>query len=191
MLIVLRGVSGSGKSTTVRRLIAHADSVERTMDPWRPERVLYYALTSERERERLLVIGDYDGTSTKGAEVFVDLTNGGYGRAFVLSLCDELLGCGSTLVEGSTVADANVAWANFQRVTDHCVVYADLDTPFDRCVAQIRQRRAEAGRDPERSLDVEDLRARYRRLVRGSAAWTGERRVVPVDRAVETIISWL
>lgn len=85
-LFILRGVSGSGKSTTVRRLIARAESVERTMDPWRSGWVLYYAL--DFGGEKLAVIGDYDVASTSGTETaYKD-----YGRAHVL-VCGAARAC--------------------------------------------------------------------------------------------------
>ena len=59
---------------------------------------------------------------------------------------------------------------------------------------QIEERRATSGRNIDAPLDVEDLREHYATIRRTGQTWAAEgydRRLVPIDDAVETIISWL
>lgn len=90
---------------------------------------------------------------------------------------------------------ARTFWFAARRgLVDHRVVLADLDTPLARCVAQIRGRRAARGRDVDAPLNEAFLRVNYHRAAVSGNVWVhagGERRVVPVDAAVETIVGWL
>ena len=61
-------------------------------------------------------------------------------------------------------------------------------------MTQIKERRVENNRNIDKPLDVEDLRQRHGQFLRSAQTWAAEgydRRLVPIDTAVETIISWL
>lgn len=134
MIIQIRGTSGSGKSTVMR-------SVMDALGPWLPHRVngrrqpLYYSLVGGSVR----VLGHYEspcgGCDTIGsARTVFDLCNTFSQRSY-----DALLAEGLLLSE-------DVKWTKALSLSDDVRVLF-LTTPVDRCIFQIKGRRAQVGKD--------------------------------------------
>lgn len=133
MIIQIRGTSGSGKSTVMRKVMEGVSSF--TEEEWHPEysegrkKPLYYRMGG------LVVLGHYEsacgGCDTIGSapQVF-DLINS-LNDGFQTILCEGLL------------LSEDTKWSS--QMKNLRVVF--LATPLDVCLRQIEGRRAEAGNE--------------------------------------------
>lgn len=193
LVLNVRGVSGSGKTTAVRSLFARATAVDVTPDPWLPTHPQYYALTIPGLARPVFVLGDYGETKTAGAEGLRDR----YATPYIFSLLDELAERGHAVAEGFTLSQTVTMWIRLSkllRARGAYVVVAHLTTTVDECIANIRARRAARGRDVDGRLNVDAL-ASFWRSQQGT---TRSQRRQGVDvrdlswrTAGETLYDWL
>lgn len=183
MIIQLRGTSGSGKSTAMRKLI----SLIRPFEQWKSERIdgrknpLYYWTTYG---SRIVnVLGHYE-SPCGGVDTI-------QGYDSLMSLVRDLTAKESShvLMEGLLLSeDAKNTLALLPRDV-RCIF---LSTPLGICLERIRGRRAEKGN--EKPLNVENTSRRVavieRARVRLEAA--GVRcRIVPSELAPNLAFQWL
>ena len=173
MIIQIRGTSGSGKSTVMRKVMEHF-----TLEPvYREKRKqpLYY----KDDGYHLTVLGHYEspcgGCDTIGS------------AHAVFELVQQLVLFKHTVCEGLLLSE-DVKWSSQMR--DLRVVY--LTTPVEQCLANIRKRRAEAGNTKE--LNEHNTRNRVgvieRSRVKLSEAGILCRRMSS-DQAVSSIVKWI
>lgn len=164
-VIQVRGTSGSGKSTVMRRVMDR-------LGPWQPvyvpgrKRPLYY-LDPARG---VAVLGHYEspcgGCDTVGSAAAVyDLT--------VSLTAVPGLGLRFVLQEGLLLSE-DVRWSS--RLQALTVYY--LDTPLERCLTQIQGRRAAAGNDKPLNPDNTANRVAVIERSRVKLASLGKRCVV-------------
>lgn len=136
MIIQIRGTSGSGKSTAMRAVM------DRIGGPWKPVKVdgrkrpLYYQLA--KASPRILILGHYEsacgGCDTIGSAAKVyDLTRE----------LTRLTRPPFVILQEGLLLSEDVKWT-LQMPDVHTLF---LTTPLDRCLSQIKGRRAEAGND--------------------------------------------
>lgn len=127
MIIQIRGTSGSGKTWVMRRVMEY-------LGAWKPvyvegrKRPLYYI----HERRSLLVLGSYESTCG-GCDTI------GSARA-VYDLLKATQPTDHVLCEGLLLSE-DVKWSS--QLSGLRVIF--LTTPLERCLEQIRSRRAESG----------------------------------------------
>lgn len=181
MIIQVRGTSGSGKSTVVR-------GVMTALGGWVPvcaagrKRPLYYLRTGPA----VAVLGHYE-SACGGCDTV------GSARA-VYELTAAVLRDGSVthvLQEGLLLSEDAKWTAELARVIAPVRVVF-LTTPVERCIAQIKARRAEAGND--KPLNEANTRNRVAVIerARGKLVAGGiECHRASADRTPRIILNWL
>jgi len=183
MIIQLRGTSGSGKSTAVRRIMeGFVAGSNARFDPVyvaKRKQPLYYEYGEEPET-RVIVLGHYEspcgGCDTIGSarEVFELIESIQCKARFVI--CEGLL------------LSEDTKWS--VQLKNLRVLF--LTTPIERCLAQIKSRRAEAGNEKE--LDPRNTVNRVATIerARGKLLEAGVdcRRCSP-EQAPKIVLSWL
>lgn len=137
LIIQVRGTSGSGKSTVMKRVMDSLDLVPEYEE--KRKRPLFYS-----QGLRLAVLGHYEspcgGCDTIGsARAVYDL---------IQRLTHRIIIC-----EGLLLSE-DVKWSS--QLKNLRIIY--LTTPVERCLAQIRSRREEAGND--KPLNEDNTRRR-------------------------------
>jgi hypothetical protein len=176
MIINIRGTSGSGKSTVMRRVMDSCD--------WQAEyipgrkRPLYYRAMEHP----FAVLGPYETPCGGGDAV------GSAGQIYkeVIALL-TFSWCKVVLCEGLLLSE-DVKWS--RQLPDLRVLF--LTTPLERCLEQIKKRRQEAGSDKplnptntaSRVATIE--RARIKLIASGI-----ECRRCSADQAVGIVLNWL
>lgn len=180
MIIQIRGTSGSGKSTVMRKVML---AFPVGCDRWSPvqkegrKQPLYYA------RGDIAIAGHYE-SPCGGCD-----TIGSARQVFEL-LQTELKLYKYVLCEGLLLSE-DVKWTSQLRLTnDLRVVF--LTTPLETCLVQIGQRRAEAGND--KPLNVKNTSNRVATIERARLKLEelGVRCVrASSDQAPKIILKWL
>lgn len=177
MIIQIRGTSGSGKSTVMKRVMERLGPAEAQYIVGRkkPQTYKYNGL--------IYVLGHYESAcggcdtigSARAVYELIETLRHGPDRARHI-LCEGLL------------LSEDVKWSS--QLPDLRVIY--LTTPLETCLAQIKQRRAAVGNEKElnpknttnRLAVIERSRVKLKELgvvcVRNSS-----------DQAVDTILRWL
>ena len=140
MIIQLRGTSGSGKSTAMRKFMARYDW-EPHGPPNNPKSVpLYYTCG------KIAVLGNYSNKIGGGWDTvpkpYTKQAFGSVGAAGYFNLCKKLLADGFEylICEGLMVSE-DVRWT--QLLPDvHCLF---LTTPAEKCLEWVEKRRTEKG----------------------------------------------
>lgn len=127
MIIQIRGTSGSGKSTVVRKIMETFDFTPVFTDG--RKQPLYYVA------DRLLILGHYEspcgGCDTIGS------------ARKVFELTQKLLDSGATIVQEGLLLSEDTKWSS--QLPDLRVLF--LTTPVDECLSRIVSRRAKVGNE--------------------------------------------
>lgn len=173
MIIQIRGTSGSGKSTVMRKVMEHF-----TLQPvHRPPRKkpLYY----KDDNHHLVVVGHYESPCGGGDTI-------GSARQ-VAELIQELVLWKHVLAEGLLLSE-DVKWT--EKMRDVRVVF--LHVGVEQCLANIRKRRAATGNEKE--LNEKNTRGRVptieRARVKLIAAGIPCYRLTSAQ-AVKQIVKWI
>lgn len=177
MIIQVRGTSGSGKSTVMRRIMASAHwQSEYVIGRKRP---LYYR-SVESGMADTVILGHYE-SACGGCDTI------GSAKA-VYELTMELKGRYPIILEEGLLLSEDVKWSS--QLPDLKVVY--LTTPIEQCLSQIRSRRVEAGND--KPLNTENTIRRVP-VIERSRKKLVELGVycqrATVDLAVKRILDWV
>lgn len=162
MIIQIRGTSGSGKSTIVRRIMERYP----VREPWREGRRKQpwgYHLRRESGRE-LYVPGHYE-IECGGMDTLPRLS-----EALPQVLTEHELGGRDVLMEGLLASEdvkqlTSLGWASSDLSEKLVVIH--LTTPIDECLAAIRERRARRGNS--NPLSEKNTRARVATIERACA----------------------
>lgn len=175
MIIQIRGTSGSGKTTVMRKVMAQ-------IGPWEPE----YQTKGRKKpllytnRQGVRVLGHYE-SACGGCD-----TIGSAGKVYDLIQTLKYRGF-PTLCEGLLLSE-DTKWT--LQLDDVRALF--LTTSLETCLAQIKSRRAEAGNEKE--LNVKNTSNRVavieRARVKLNAAGIITRRASS-DQAVGIILNWL
>jgi hypothetical protein len=152
----VRGVSGAGKSTLVRRLFEDYGAEHAGM--FRAEDV---TVPIWRCRGGLHILGRYTPGSPVGAGG--DMLHKESRVRSVLRHCDRF-----PLVVWESL------WGSPEPARDdefdHKTTWAMLDTPFDQCMSNVRERRRQKGEDPDKKLNEDKFAAEFRRMRKHATA---------------------
>lgn len=182
MIVQVRGTSGSGKSTVVRRIMAATGGDAA----WTPEfrdgrkRPLYY-----HHYSGVVVLGHYEsacgGCDTIGsARAVYDLLQELYPRA-------EDIVAARVLCEGLLLSE-DVKWSS--QLPGLRVLF--LNTPLERCLSQIKGRREKAGNAKELNPANTANRVATIERARGKLQDAGVRcHRVSANQAVSVVLNWL
>jgi hypothetical protein len=175
MIIQIRGTSGSGKSTVMRRVMEGAGTWIAHNQEGR-KRPLYYTCN---DLKGVAVLGHYEsacgGCDTVGSarEVF----------ELILSLPQYTILC-----EGLLLSE-DVKWSS--QLKDLHVLF--LTTPLEQCLTQIKQRRTEAGN--EKPLNPENTSNRVATIERARVKLSQVEGVhcyrCSANQAPRIILNWL
>ncbi len=138
-IVNIRGTSGSGKSTLVRQLMDRSLSTEQLMEG---KRIVGYELALPK---LVHVVGRYE-TACGGCD-------GIKTQDEVCNRVRQFAAFGDVVFEGLLISHIYGRYRDLTReLTTHRFVWYFLDTPLDICIAQVKQRRLDAGNTKE--LDV-------------------------------------
>lgn len=170
VIINLRGTSGSGKTTAVRKFLDFPNTVlhRKVTSPKGKvtEKVAGYEISPPGLRSSLYLVGSYenvcgglDGVGTQ--EDCANLITKAY--RFGNVLCEGLLL--SSVSSGATVPAAMIEAAGRDRV-----LFAFIDTPLEVCLDRVRARRQERGEtkpfnETNTRKKYEDTQAARQRLI--------------------------
>lgn len=181
MIIQLRGTSGSGKTTAMRK-------VKDALGKWTPHftdgrrRPLYYTLAGVGTKV-VYLLGHYE-IACGGCDTL------GSARA-VYDLLDDLKSTNPSalfLAEGLLLSE-DVKWTSCYPAATRVVF---LSTPLEKCLAQIAARRAADGND--KPLDPRNTTNRVRTIerARGKLGAAGVYcRILAPDQAPGVILRWV
>ncbi len=183
MIVQLRGTSGSGKSTAMKRIV-------ETMGDWQAEfrtgrkKPLFYRSCSDWPET--VVLGHYEspcgGCDTVGS------------AAAVYELVRDVRGkfpAAHVLCEGLLLSE-DAKWTGILKGDGEDIRCVFLTTPVDRCLAQIRNRRAAAGNDKPLSEDNTRHRVAVIDRAREKLAAAGVLcRRASADQAAGLVLNWL
>lgn len=177
MIVQIRGTSGSGKSTAVRRIMNNFKTWESQFISGR-KKPLYY-----RNGRGLIVLGHYEspcgGCDTIGSAAAVyDL---------ITNLLNRFQENTTILCEGLLLSE-DVKWSS--QLPDLRILY--LTTPIDTCLNQIQQRRSEAGNN--KPLNTSNTTNRVA-VIERSRIKLSERGILcrrcTSDQAVSIVTNWI
>lgn len=143
MIITVRGTGGAGKTTFVKRLAAlYTGPSENAMKPKRKRP--YYTVHHRADEDGipLITLGHYE-TPTGGCDTLDNVDE-------VFSLAKELAYEGDVVCEGIMLSEEYKRSLDFhlwmiQEFEEERLLVLNLNTPIDRCLKQIQQRREASG----------------------------------------------
>jgi len=186
MIINIRGVSGSGKTTIVRQLIERAERTQeiygRSLGLRMPEA---NALRLPGIEAETFVIGAYDSNGCDGCDRIQPFE-------LIPPLIEKYAQRGDVIFEGMLISTCwgVVGEALERRGRDAVVLF--LDTPLETCIERVRARRRKRG--DGREFDPANLAAHHARIASlRTKIEAGSVRALTVssENAVETIIEIL
>jgi hypothetical protein len=138
-IVNIRGTSGSGKTTLVRHFLDECSSTTELFGLFgkgKPE-----AMECVYHGQTVYLLGSYRNTCG-GCDSIPK-------QDYVHQLVQDYSIAGHVLFEGLMISHIYGRYAEAARSDLASWVFLMLDTPFDTCMEHIRQRRIEAGKDPE------------------------------------------
>lgn len=180
MIIQIRGTSGSGKSTVMRKVMA--EIVKDSAQPWDPETIETRKMPLYYNRNGVIVLGHYEiacgGCDTIGSvpQIFAVIKTL---PEFDYLLCEGLL------------LSEDVKWT--LTVPDTRVIF--LTTDPEECLTRVKQRQQEKGREP-----TDPARVRRKLLTRVATIERARLRLVSAgvycrrasaDQAPGILLNWI
>lgn len=181
MIINIRGTSGSGKTFTVKGLMAKfAEVVPLEVDG----RISVYHCSRGVDYAPVYVVGNYH------------MKSGGCDRLgtpqFICDLISKYAAFGDVIFEGLLVSRTVGRYEKLDRASGGNFIWAFLDTPLELCIERVNARRAATGNDkpfnPEGLTETWNYCQRYfKRVTAGGmdARWLSS------HNSVETVWGWL
>lgn len=172
MIIQIRGTSGSGKTTAMRKIMATLGPWEKCYIP-RRKGPLYYL----SKDGRVAVLGNYDNEFCGGCDnVAKEVVKGFLGADGV-----EAVYCLTQVVEADVIICEGLLLSEETRWTMEMSKSAEvrllfLTTPIDQCIKQVGMRRAAKGNE-------RDLNEKLKTTSKYSAAKRIEMRAKTIERA--------
>lgn len=178
MIIQLRGTSGSGKTTAMRKVMTDLGHWQAIHAPERKQPLYYFC----RALPHVLVLGHYEaacggcdniGSAAKVYELAAGFHSAEPGRVI---LCEGLL------------LSEDTKWS--LQMPDLRVIF--LTTPVERCLENIRKRRAAAGN--EKPLSESNTRNRVATIERARLKLSEAGKIVcraSADQAPRIVLKWI
>lgn len=141
MIIQIRGTSGSGKSTAMRKIMDLMGSWRGVYEAGRKKPILYHCVEPGWKESKPVVLGHYE-SPCGGCDTI------GSASAVYEQIIDVIEGNGDVpiLSEGLLLSE-DVKWTTKLKEDGYDVRCFFLITPVERCLSQIKKRRAEAGNE--------------------------------------------
>ncbi len=185
IIINIRGSSGAGKTTVVRRFVERLPHEAIGGTPGKPKGYRVDA-TTWGIATPVWIVGSYENTC-----------GGADGIRTQEEIADRVVKAqpfGHVLVEGLLLSQIGLGGTATPILKDHGAVFGFMDTPWDTCVARVLFRRAVAGNDKE--LDPEKNMRRNFNSVQTVAkklrdAGCDVRTIPHDDDPVGTVVRWL
>lgn len=175
MIVMVRGTSGSGKTTVMRKVIAGLPSLNPVWVGGRKNPLYYYDGFHS-------VLGSYGDSACGGADTI-------HGHEALFSLIRERAEVGHVLVEGLLLSE-DVKWTSgLPRDTVRAIFLA---TPLPVCLERIKGRRMARGND--KPLNPENTSKRVATIERARARLENEGfdcRSATTDQAPRLILNWI
>lgn len=181
MIINVRGINGSGKSTIVKKFLEFPNSpIFGALGPRRPE--AYEIFRSGQKGVHLYAIGPY--TRNTGG---VDGMGGSWSAGELVELLEKYRRLGHVIFEGVVISTYYGAIGEWLKTNSKNAIVVFLDTPLDVCLESIGERSGDKARTKTVEAKVRMLEGAHRRMIKeGIRVETLSR-----DVAFETIAGWL
>jgi hypothetical protein len=176
LVVNIRGTNGSGKSHLVHKLLEEHELVALVNEKGK---LAAYKLRMEPP---IYIIGKYT-TPNGGCDTFKG------GAAEAEQYVEHLSNKGHVVFEGLLISGIAGRWIDLaRRLPDSTFVFLELDTPVEKCIARVRDRRKARG--DVRPFDPSNLIAKFK-SVRGSRALLAKAgldvRVIDHERAYDYV----
>ena len=135
MIINIRGTSGSGKSTVVKRLMERCDIEDFTIDG-RKRPLMHICRPRNIDSPPLVAIGHYQ-TPTGGADTISEAD-------YIFELVNESADEGSHVIYEGLMISSDVRRL-IEANQNHKAMVSVLNTPIEQCIESIQERRTAKG----------------------------------------------